>query len=88
MTSIGIRELKQNASEVIARVARGEWLIVTDRGRPVAQLSPVAASPLDRLRDAGRVIDASNDIADLPPPVKAPRGVSLSRLIIDERRDD
>lgn len=88
MASIGIRELKQNASEVIARVARGEWLIVTDRGRPVAQISPVPASQLDRLRDAGRVRDAVQEVSDLPAPTKAPRGASLSRSIIDERRID
>ncbi|MFM8416304.1 MAG: type II toxin-antitoxin system Phd/YefM family antitoxin, partial [Actinomycetota bacterium] len=52
MNTIGIRELKQNASEVIQRVSGGEWLDVTDRGRPVAQISPINSSALGRLIDA------------------------------------
>ncbi|NBO67964.1 MAG: type II toxin-antitoxin system prevent-host-death family antitoxin [Actinobacteria bacterium] len=37
MREVGIRALKQNASEVIADVALGETIVVTDRGRQVAQ---------------------------------------------------
>lgn len=47
MSSVGIRDLKQNASAVVARAAAGEIIAVTDRGRPVAQLTPLppAATP-------------------------------------------
>lgn len=46
---VGVRELKQNLSSYLRRVAEGETLQVTDRGVPVAVLSPVAASdPLAR----------------------------------------
>ncbi|MSY48009.1 MAG: type II toxin-antitoxin system prevent-host-death family antitoxin, partial [Actinobacteria bacterium] len=36
MRQVGIRALKQNASEVIAEVTNGETIVITDRGRPVA----------------------------------------------------
>ena len=49
MTRVGIRELKQNASAVIAEVAAGEVVTVTDRGRPVAQITPLPSSPLRQL---------------------------------------
>src|SRR5207244_1156571 len=39
MASVGIRELRQRASELLRRVAAGETIEVTDRGRPVALLS-------------------------------------------------
>jgi prevent-host-death family protein len=39
---VGIRELKARLSEHIDRVARGEVLTVTSRGRRVAQIVPVA----------------------------------------------
>lgn len=41
MERIGVRELRQHASRYLARVAGGESLEVTDRGRPVARLVPV-----------------------------------------------
>ncbi|MCY4193218.1 MAG: type II toxin-antitoxin system prevent-host-death family antitoxin [bacterium] len=39
---VGVRELKAKLSEYIGRAAAGEVVIVTDRGRPVAQLAPLA----------------------------------------------
>ena len=44
MESVGIRELKQNASEVVSRVERGETIRITVQGRPVAQLSPIGGA--------------------------------------------
>lgn len=41
MKSIGIRELRQHASEYIRLVEAGETVQVTDRGRPVAMITPV-----------------------------------------------
>jgi prevent-host-death family protein len=38
---VGIRELKENASALIRRVAAGETIRVTDRGRPVARIVPL-----------------------------------------------
>ena len=40
--NVGVRELKAKLSEYIARAAKGESMIVTDRGRPVAQLGPLS----------------------------------------------
>ncbi len=41
MASIGIRELKARASEVVQRVEQGGAFLVTNRGRPVAVLLPL-----------------------------------------------
>jgi prevent-host-death family protein len=38
---IGVRELKQQLSRYLERVAAGEEITVTDRGRPKARLVPV-----------------------------------------------
>ncbi len=40
MVSVSISELKAKLSEHLRRVKAGETVIVTDRGRAVAQLSP------------------------------------------------
>ncbi|MFT4258873.1 type II toxin-antitoxin system Phd/YefM family antitoxin [Microbacterium sp.] len=67
MSSIGIRELRQNASEAVRRVASGETITVTDRGRPVARLAPPPQSVLAGLIDTGRARPPLSPLADLPP---------------------
>lgn len=41
--NVGVRELKQHLSEYLRRVAEGEVIRVTDRGVPVAMITPLAA---------------------------------------------
>ena len=48
MERIGIRDLHMKTGEWVRRAARGEGVIVTERGRPVASLVPF------REREAGR----------------------------------
>ena len=43
-TQVGIRELKNGLSRYVARVRRGEEIIVTDHGAPVARLVAVSAA--------------------------------------------
>ena len=91
MDAIGIRELRQRASDYLRRVAAGETFEVTDRGRPVALLTPIPnATPLDRLRAAGDLNEATGSTDDLPEPVDPapgaePPSVRLARLRSDER---
>ncbi len=39
--SVGVRELKTRLGRYLRRVRRGERLVVTDRGEPVAELRPL-----------------------------------------------
>ena len=41
MSTCTVAEAKAHLSELLARVENGEDLVITRRGRPVAQLSPV-----------------------------------------------
>lgn len=89
MTSVGVRELRQRASELLRLVEAGETVQITDRGRPVAMLAPLPAGPLSRLRAAGEVEAARDDSffeppLDLEDEVEAPSAV-LARLRADER---
>lgn len=38
---VGIREIKKHLSAYLERAARGEVIVVTDRGKPKATLGPV-----------------------------------------------
>lgn len=69
---VGIRALKQNASAVVAEAAAGETVTITDRGRPVAQLIPLPASPLQQLLASGEARPPERDIRDLPAPPPGP----------------
>jgi prevent-host-death family protein len=42
MKKAGIREARQNISELIETVRKGREVLITDRGRPVARLVPAA----------------------------------------------
>jgi prevent-host-death family protein len=48
-SQMGIRELRDNLTEAIRRVANGDSIEVTRDGTPVALISPVPASRVDRL---------------------------------------
>jgi len=41
MATVGLRELRQHASELIRRVEAGEEITITVAGRPGARLTPV-----------------------------------------------
>jgi len=89
MATIGIRELKQNASAAVARAASGETLTVTDRGRPTAQLSPLPSSALARLLASGAARPARTELAELPEPRPAAGGrSSLSDALAELRADE
>lgn len=44
-TTIGVRYLKAQTSEVLRRVEEGEEIIVTRRGKPCVKLVPVTPDP-------------------------------------------
>jgi prevent-host-death family protein len=90
MTSVGVRELRQRASELLRRVEQGEAIEITDRGRPVALLTPLPqGSPLERMRAAGDVEAAAGDLDDLPEPLVLPPGAELpSQALARLRRDE
>ena len=56
MQSIGAYEAKTHLPRLLDRVARGESLIITRHGHPVARLVPVENAARDRARQAARRI--------------------------------
>jgi len=89
MTSVGVRELRQRASELLRRVQSGETFEVTDRGRPVALLGPIQdRRPLERLRETGDLGPSNGDLGDLPEPLKLPRGQEPPSQVLDRLRRD
>lgn len=89
MRTAGIRELKQNASAVVAEVAAGETVTITDRGRPVARMVPIGEGSLSELVEAGRARPARRKLSELGPPSRRSAGAAeLSRLVEELRSDE
>lgn len=87
---VGIRELRQNLSVYVRRVREeGRAYEVTERGEPVARLTPLENRPMtliDEMIADGRITPATRRIEDLPPPANLP-GRPLSE-ILQEMRDE
>lgn len=89
MTSVGIRELRQNASRLLRQVERGETVEITDRGRPVAVLAPIPKmGTLDRMRANGDIETPATTDDDFPPPVVLPAGTELPSVILRRLRSE
>ena len=88
---VGIRELRQNLSVYVRRVREeGRAYEVTERGKPVARLTPLEdrpASLIEQMIADGRILPATRRIEDLPPPVKL-RGRPLSEILQEMRDED
>ena len=96
MIAVGVRELKNHLSECLRRVRAGEWIVVTDRGKPVAELSPpgmasarggVSPEFLALAHQGRATVGAANDRAVYPamkPLLPSGRALAL----LDEERSE
>ena len=90
MATVGIRDLKQNASAIVARAAAGEVIEITNHGRPVARLGPASeSSPYLRMLREGRIVPARANLLEHRPRTPLPGGLTgteaLSELRSNER---
>lgn len=89
MERIGVRELRQHASRWLKRVAAGEIIEITERGRPVAVLSPPRdMSARERLLASGRLIPAEGDLRDVEPLPAQPGSPTLSDTLAHMRDEE
>jgi prevent-host-death family protein len=97
MRTVGLKILKNKLSEYVRLAAAGETVVITDRGRPVAEIvpphphipagdgRPLSAFELRGLREGwlrpATIRDGS------PPPRKPIPGYTLEQLLADLDRD-
>ena len=91
MLSTGIRELKNNLSRYVQRVRAGERVVVTDRGRVIAELVPASEEGRRRgsryasLVSAGVIrpaLEEGDPLADLPS-LRLRRGTAKALIDAD-----
>ena len=95
MVSVDVHELKSRLSKYLRMARRGEEILVTDRGEPVAELrqpsraSHTSAYPeLERRARAGKVRLGAPNLPDLYPSLPSPLPPGTARRLLDEDRGD
>jgi prevent-host-death family protein len=92
MRTVGLKTLKNKLSEYVRLAAAGETVVITDRGRTVAELVPPPAkreSVIERGIREGWIIPAKRPVEPLPPRKPIP-GYTLEQLLrdLDQDRED
>ena len=87
---IGVRELRNQASQVVRRARAGERMIITVDGVPAAEIGPVSpaerANSLQHLIAIGLVLPARDSAPPAAPrPVPAPSGRSSLDVLLGLR---
>lgn len=88
---VGLRELGQNVSRVMERIKKGESLVVTEHGTPIARLEPYKArSRLEDMIAEGDAIPAEISIQEFLAthvPIESEiRGSDILQQMRDEER--
>jgi len=90
MHTVGLKTLKNKLSEYVRLAAAGETVVVTDRGRTVAEIVPPRnqrdESFVERGVREGWLTPAKRPFAPLPPRKPIP-GYTLEQLLADLDRD-
>jgi prevent-host-death family protein len=88
---VGVRELRQNLSVYLRRIAQGETLRVTEHGHPVALLTPIPNSGepvLDELEAQGLLERPKVRRRPLPRPVPLEPGEPTLSEVLQHMRDE
>ena len=89
---VGAREFKTRLGTYLRQVREGRTLTITDRGRPIAKVTPVdmtgqsIAARLERLRAEGVVTGAGRPLPRVPAAITG-RGGLFSETLTDDRED-
>lgn len=84
MARVGVRELRQQASALLRRVAAGEVIEVLDRGRPVAVITRAGPRGLAKLEEEGLLRRGEGELLALVPlPLPAGSQPPSERVVAD-----
>ena len=89
MQKVGLKTLKNKLSEYVRLAAAGETVVITDRGRAVAELVPPRPEPesvIERGIREGWIRPAVRG-SDWPPQPKPVEGLTFEQLMADLEKD-
>ena len=93
MATAGVRDLKNRLTHYLGRAKRGEEVIVTERGRPVAVLTSIQSVEKPQSLQAQLAKLAASGLVILPAGKRLARvrrvrvsGQPVSRTVLEDRR--
>jgi len=92
MSAVSVRELKNHLSEHLRRARDGQRILVTDRGRPIAEITPLRAESLTlderlaRLEEEGEITLPQGRKARSLVRATRVRGRPVSETLLEDRR--
>jgi len=89
LQSVGVRELRQNASKVLDAVKAGAIIEITEHGVPVARLAPIKRSLYDEYIESGLIKPAENpDWRPTKNPVKITGSKTSTEVLMEMRAEE
>ena len=89
LQSVGVRELRQNASKVLDAVKAGAIIEITEHGIPVARLAPIKRSLYDEYIESGLIKPAENpDWRPTKNPVKITGSKTSTEVLMEMRAEE
>lgn len=87
-TSVGIREFKTQMSAYLRQVKQGKTLVITERGKPIAELTPARKSLAERRREmiaAGLVQWSGHKLKPRKPGPRVRGNKTMAQLLLEDR---
>jgi prevent-host-death family protein len=93
MSTVGVKELKNRLTQYLRRTKRGEEVIITERGTPIALIQPIRNADKAVSLEARLARLAAQGVVALPTqkPLRRVRlvkvsGKPISKTIVEDRR--
>lgn len=93
MSVVGVRELKNRLTQYLVRAKRGEEVIVTERGKPIALLQSIQSVERPQSLEARLAKLAAQGVVTLPTRKRLKKvrlvkvsGRPISKTILEDRR--
>jgi prevent-host-death family protein len=93
MSTVGVKKLKNELTQYLRRTKKGEEVIVTERGKPIALIQPIRSAQNLESREARLAQLAAQGLITLPTqkPLRKVRlarmtGAPISKMILQDRR--
>jgi len=87
-TETGVRELKARLSAYLRRVQAGDTVVITDHGRPIARLVPIAPTleaRLEALAQTGLVAWTGAKLGPVTPVAHTAGERTVADLLLEDR---
>jgi prevent-host-death family protein len=88
-TTVSIRELKSRLSHYLRQAKAGQIVEITERGKPVGRIVPVASSLEERIeaaRRSGLISWNGRKLTPLKPVAKLRTKKTVAELVVEDRR--